>query len=474
MDNTPFLRYIDDGFLPNFQLLLLNAVEDVVTKLSILLSILLAISCTKKPELSTLAQVKVGKIESIDFDTLEINLSSNGFEETFRLSPETDIIDISVPSGSYRLSLHYFKDYRKIYSSSFCRDHKENEQVHLVNGDNNVVIKICSRDHYPITDPDEDSVDQEDELEGLSFYIHEGRLLDHYGNDFLIRGINLPVAFHKEKSMTAIPHIKELGFNAVRITWCADNLVREGLCEQKDMHSIEDLKRVLNELKKHKLVAIINLQNATGSSEKEHLVKMVDYYLKPEVTSLLKDFSNMTIVNIANEFYGNWDKSENYLLWYKEAITKIREADLSHVLMIDSRGWGQDTSSIVEYSFSLLEHDPNLLFSAHVYDAFQKNSGKVEELFEYVREHKIPFAVGEFACKHYPTQGDVDCEAVMEQSQIGNGYGYIGWSYSGNTPELTALDVVSSSDWISLTPWGETLVNHPSGVLATSMEASIF
>lgn len=307
-----------------------------------------------------------------------------------------------------------------------------------------------------------------------TFYIKDGRLKDLNGDDFVMRGVNNPHAYFMTKSLEAIPRIKELGFNTVRIVWCADTLTRDGRCEQKDQHSLEELEKVLAELRAKNLVAVLNLQNATGSDEVEHLNALIDWYLKDDVKSVLTDYQDMLLINIANEWYGSWDESRTYVESYKGAISRLRGADLNHVLIIDARGYGQQFSSIPEYAAELLEADSNIMMAAHMYDQFD-TAEKVKEAFTQIRDQNIPFVVGEFACDHYSYQPKVACDTIMQEASMKDQeFGYIAWSFSGNSQELDNLDVVTRSDWQTLSDWGEKLMTSDGGVQQTSKQASIF
>ena len=111
--------------------------------------------------------------------------------------------------------------------------------------------------------------------------------------------------------------------------------------------------------------------------------------------------------------------------------------------------------------------------SAHLYDVYDR-SDRVANLFAAVRNQKIPFIVGEFGCSHGSGKR-VACESIMvEASRPEAQYGYIGWSFSGNSSTLKDLDIVEASDWSTLTPWGLTLVGGTGGIRSTAREACFF
>jgi mannan endo-1,4-beta-mannosidase len=306
------------------------------------------------------------------------------------------------------------------------------------------------------------------------FHVSGNKLLDPNGQEFIMRGISAPFAYFKDTTRATMPLAAKLGFNTVRIVWCADNLQRSNRCDPKDMHAVSDLDKIIGEIVQNKMVPMLNLQNATGSDDPEHLALMVDYYVREDVKKVLNKYKSHLIINIANEWYGTWDNSRTYVETYKTAITRMRDAGLDHVLIIDARGWGQDFSSIPYFYKELIDTDSNIMMSAHMYDVFS-DPIKVQSSFKFVRDHKIPFIVGEFACQHYPYQARPACDTIMSEADSASGkYGYIGWSLSGNSPDLSALDVLSRSNWTDLTDWGKRLVNGPNGIAASSQPASIF
>ena len=307
-----------------------------------------------------------------------------------------------------------------------------------------------------------------------TFSVKNGRLVDPSGHDFLIRGVNSPHAYYRDPSFRALDRISGLGFNTVRILWCADTLLRSGRCDPKDMHSLDELQKLLKRLRELRLVGVLQLHNATGSNSPDDLAKLVDWYLKPEVKALLEQEQDILLLNIANEWFGEWnDPDATYRKSYESQIARLRAGGLEHVLVIDARGWGQQFSSIPENFRELMAVDQNLLFSAHMYDQFGTNE-IVSDAFNVLRREHIPALIGEFACAHYPGQ-TVACEKIMEEAARQDWpVGYIAWSFSGNSSPLESLDIVSQSDWYTLSPFGRTVIEHPFGVKATSRIACIY
>ncbi len=416
-----------------------------------------------------LAEVNVTRVPSLDYDSFALSLTpkvGTSFSLPRKVYPAADgKLNIKVPVGTYRLILELLKGQKVIASSESCKEALRPESYALKSGLNNLDVPICP------TDPQGSWAGSGNgNWAGRGFSLDGDQLIDPSGAPFVMRGINTPHAYYLKQSNDSLTRIKQLGFNTVRIVWCADNLIRAGRCEEKDIHPVEELERSLSLVKAQNIVAMLNLQNATGSDSAEHLQKMVEYLIEPEVKRVLLDYKDYVLINIANEWYGTWDKTKNYIDAYRVAVRDLRKAGLPHVLIVDARGYGQDVSSIVEHGKDLVNLDPNLMISAHLYDVYSTPKS-VSNVFSIVRENKLPFVVGEFSCSH-GAQKPVACETILtEASRPEKQYGYIGWSYSGNGASLRDLDIVELGDWSTLTPWGRILVNHPSGVTATAKEA---
>ncbi len=326
-------------------------------------------------------------------------------------------------------------------------------------------------------DPDQEAPSPEPTTtvqEAATFRVQDGKLLDPTGTAFIMRGVNNPHNYYYDRALDALPKISNFQFNTVRVVWCADTLLRSGRCDPKDMHSLEQLEAVLKKAWDEKLVVMLTMQNATGSDSAEDLALLIDWYVRAEVVALLQKYQNNLIINIANEWIANTSGRENlYVTTYKSAIRRMRSAGLSHVIVVDAPGWGQDFQGLLKTYEDIQNFDKNVMFSSHMYELYGERQ-RVSEVFGLVRQKKIPYLVGEFACQHKPYQ-KVDCDGILEEAAKKDfPVGYIGWSYSGNNSELSGLDVTRMDDWSTLSSWGERLVNGANGIRATSQRQCLF
>jgi mannan endo-1,4-beta-mannosidase len=84
----------------------------------------------------------------------------------------------------------------------------------------------------------------------------------------------------------------------------------------------------------------------------------------------------------------------------------------------------------------------------------------------------VPLIVGEFAADH-GTAGNVDEDTILSQCAT-LGVGYLGWSWSGNSSDLSTLDITTNFNVSSLTTWGKRLIEGTNGIKASAAVCSVF
>jgi mannan endo-1,4-beta-mannosidase len=300
-----------------------------------------------------------------------------------------------------------------------------------------------------------------------TFSISGKELRDENGNRFIIRGINSPHGWYFSESLAALPALSASGANTVRVVWDLD----------RPECTASGLKTVIERAVAHNMVVIPELHNATGSSDPARLDAMVNYWLRPDVKQVLLDYKRYVLLNIANEWMGEWNRHETWATAYKSAIRRLRDGGLPHVLVIDASGWGQEYQSVANYGSELLSEDPNLLFSIHMYEVYG-SAAAVREALD--RTAQLPILIGEFGWFH--NGQNVDEDAILSETQA-RGIGWLAWSWKGNGYNWAFLDM--SRDFA--TPnfsvqcvsgqclnWGERVVNGGHGLKQTSVRASLF
>ena len=295
------------------------------------------------------------------------------------------------------------------------------------------------------------------------FYVSGTKLYDANGNEFVMRGVNHAHTWFKSDLDMALIGIADTGANTVRI------VLSDG--EQWEKDSLEDVKMIIEKCIEKELVAVLEVHDATGNDSISSLENAADYWV--EMKDALIGNEEYVILNIANEWTGNWDS----YLWaegYTKVIPEIRDAGIKNTIMVDAGGWGQYGKSIEDLGKDVFESDPlsNTMFSVHMYGTAGKNEKTIRDNIEGATDQGLCIIVGEFGYTH--TDGDVDEGYILEYCNE-NSIGYLAWSWKGNGGGVEYLDL--SYDWVGkeLSPdWGEVVINGKNGIRETAVKCSIF
>lgn len=288
-------------------------------------------------------------------------------------------------------------------------------------------------------------------------------MYDAKGNEFVMRGVNYPHAWYKDQYQTAIPGIAAKGFNSVRIV-----LSDGGQWGKTSRTEVENLIKTCRE---NKLIAILEVHDATGYDSKDSLNRAVEYW--KEIKDVLTQNEAYVIVNIANEWYGTWDNGNNWKDGYISAIKSLRNAGIKNTLMVDCAGWGQYPQVIFDYGQAVLNADSqkNTMFSIHMYEYSGGNASTVKGNIDNVLNKNLCLTIGEFGGRH--TNGDVDEDTILSYSQEKK-VGWLAWSWKGNSDDVSYLDM--AYDWAgnSLTEFGNRVVSGANGASSTSKICTVF
>ncbi|MFN7250401.1 MAG: glycoside hydrolase family 5 protein [Anaerobacillus sp.] len=295
------------------------------------------------------------------------------------------------------------------------------------------------------------------------FSVNGTQVLDANGNPFIMRGVNHGHTWFKDTYQTVIPAAAATGANTIRIA------LSDGGQWQKD--DINTIRNIIALAEQHKLITVVEVHDATGFDSIASLNRAVDYWI--EMRSALIGKEDTVIINIANEWYGSWDDGRNWADGYKQTITRLRNAGLNHMLMVDTAGWGQYPQTIFDHGREVLNSDPqrNVMFSIHMYEYAGGDATTVRNNIDRVLNQNLALVIGEFG--HYHTNGDVDEDAILNYSQQ-RGVGWLAWSWKGNGPEWAYLDMANDWAGTSLTWYGNRIVNGTNGIRATSRIATVF
>lgn len=294
------------------------------------------------------------------------------------------------------------------------------------------------------------------------FYIQGTTLYDANGKPFVMRGINHAHAWYNSFDSAAIPAIAATKANTVRI------VLSDGQQWTKD--SLSTLQNLITLCEENKLIAVLEVHDGTGSNSTAVLDHITDYWI--EMKSALIGKEKTVILNIANEWYGEWNAA-GWANGYKTAIPKLRNAGIKNTIMVDGAGYGQFPDSIATHGTEVFNSDPlkNTMFSIHMYEYAGGNADMVKTNIDKVLNKNLALVIGEFGIRH--TDGDVDEAAIMSYSQEKH-VGYLGWSWKGNSAYLDYLDMAYDWEGTRLTEQGNIIINDTNGIKNTSEICTVF
>ena len=233
--------------------------------------------------------------------------------------------------------------------------------------------------------------------------------------------------------------------------------------------SLSEIQKLIKLCKDNKLIAIVEVHDATGSDNIQDLQKAADFWIEMK-SALIGNEANV-ILNIANEWGGAWD-SANWAAGYQQVIPKLRNAGIKNTIMVDCAGWGQYPKSIADAGQSVVQADSqnNIVFSIHMYE-YAGAYGAVQNNIDSSLNVGAPLCIGEFGIRH--VDGPIDYKTIMSYSQS-KGVGYLGWSWKGNSDNLAYLDMVQDWAGTQLTEQGNAIIYDQNGIKNTSKRCTVF
>ncbi len=308
-----------------------------------------------------------------------------------------------------------------------------------------------------------------------------GNLLDACGNNFIMKGINVPLAWYVSNVNGSIAALKtNTKSNCLRIvvnTSTADN----------------DWQTCVRNCINNKMIPMVELHDVTGSTDAAALKRMGDFWAI-KATFLKSTNSNGVniqkhiLINLANE-WGTWQTAtSNGASWrdaVNGAIKPIRDAGIKTTIVVDAVGYGQDVQSaknLQAYGKAIQMADAgylgakaNILFSIHMYCQWASGGDSQISILNTIKKAGFPVIVGEFGYEHDNGNGGV-CN-IAEQTIMDNcqsyGVGWLAWSQKGNGSPVEYLDLCSDWNCTQLSTWGNTVINGTNGT-KTAAECSVF
>ncbi len=294
------------------------------------------------------------------------------------------------------------------------------------------------------------------------------QILDPNGKNFIYRGINHAHAWYPDRTTQALKDIAATGANSVRV------VLANGTQWTRTSGSV--VADIISQCKANKLVCVLEVHDSTGYGESAaatNISNAASYWASSDIKAAIAGQEDYVIVNIANEPYGNNTAASTYTNETIAAIKTIRNAGITHQIMVDAPAWGQDWQYVMrDNAASIFAADSlkNIVFSVHMYEVYN-NAARIQEYLSTFQAKGYALIVGEFGTEN--NGNNVDEASILQYTQD-MGIGYMGWSWSGNGSCCVALDIVNSWNAGSLSTWGNFLINSTNGIKATSKLATNF
>lgn len=294
------------------------------------------------------------------------------------------------------------------------------------------------------------------------FSVDGTRLIDANGNEFVMRGVNYAYTWFTQTMNQSLPAIANANANTVRI------VLSNG--DQWNKTSAQEVTSLINKCSELEMIAVLEVHDATGKDDEQSLIKAANYFVG--LKDVISGKEDRVIVNIANEWYGSWDTNP-WVSGYKNAIKAIRDAGLTHTIMVDCAGYGQYPKSLHDGGLEVFNSDPlaNTMFAIHMYEYAGSDAQTIKSNIDKTLNKGLALCIGEFGFKH--SNGDVDEQYILDYCKEKN-VGWLAWSWHGNSGGVEYLDLANDASGSGLSDWGNTIVNGRNGLKETSRTCSIF
>lgn len=294
------------------------------------------------------------------------------------------------------------------------------------------------------------------------------KVLDPKGNNFIFRGINHAHVWYPDKTAQAMTDIAATGANSIRV------VLANGT--QWSRVGGADVATIIGQCKAAKMVCVLEVHDSTGYGESgaaTNISNATTYWTSSDIKNAIIGQEDYVIINIANEPYGNGVTAATFTSETSASIKAIRNAGLTHLIMVDAPNWGQDWSGIMRDNAATIfaaDSLSNTMFSVHMYEVYNSASA-VQNYLTSFQAKGYALIVGEFGTEN--NGNNVDEASILQYTQS-MGIGYMGWSWSGNGSCCVPLDIAVGWNPASLSTWGNFLINSANGIKATSKLATIF
>lgn len=305
------------------------------------------------------------------------------------------------------------------------------------------------------------------------------------GDSLILRGINYaPYNWGYGPDESNISEIAKSGANCVRLVWYNDTFDETANAVYQDYNKLES---VLEECIEHDLIPILELHDLTCDPDTAFLLQYTDWYLQDEILDLIVEFEHSLILNLFNEaLHVQWTydavlAEQQFFNTYRDAILKLRMADIRVPIMIDGADCGINLWSLANVASALINEDPlsNLIFSSHAYWAEYANEPQeMDAIIQNAVDHNFPLVIGElpnfqddFATGvPNPCFYDINYEYLADLCKAQN-IGWMVWSWDRDICADRQMSVDGSFD--NLTAFGDDMIYNTSyGLLVDTPKKS--
>jgi len=216
--------------------------------------------------------------------------------------------------------------------------------------------------------------------------VENGKIYTSCSEEIVMRGVNEMFIWSQDRTgVRTLPEIAKTGSNAVRLVWTTEGAENE-------------FDELINNSIKNNMIPVAELHDATGDFSKLQL--LLDYWKRPAVLETIQKYKKWLIVNIGNEVGNGSESVAQWVDFYKDAITQLRNAGIDTPLMIDCGGYGNREEYFLQGGNELLEFDPlnNVIFAVHTYWTNGDDQAKIDRLNKMIEEaklKKLPYIIGE-------------------------------------------------------------------------------
>ena len=269
-------------------------------------------------------------------------------------------------------------------------------------------------------------------------------LYDGNGNPFVMRGINIAHGWYTDQTEKSINAVAKLGANSVRVVLCDGS--------QWTRTTEQEVKDIIKWCRDNNLIVTLEIHDYTGYNDPSNIDSAVEYW--KSLKDILNANKDYVIVNIANEWLGDWDQSHLWVPTYSKAVKDLRDAGIENVLMVDAPGYGQQTAPAINGAKQILQADPqnNTMFSIHMYSVAGADESTVKNNIDSMLNQGVCTVIGEYG--NFQNGGNVDEKTIMSYSKDRN-VGIMAWSWKGNGGIDRSLDLSNDWDGNNLTDWGK-------------------